>query len=298
MRQEIQRRKEFEISFSKEFQSTENEFKTMIQAVYDFSDAVFVPKKIKASCCNIYKKEMSKERKPNGSKYTAEEIITSYNSLSHVEKERYSKIAENVSTLHEPRNFEIKEGVKHVLMWYFRALGLPTKLAPYRSDTVYPAMIATTLSQYEYVLICDKSNIRVSGLPHLGLMNAIYLALGYESLFLFWKPDNSHNSRIGHLSAGETALTLLDMLTQEKFNKTFFESTGFTKIWRNGTGEVRETLPWKKLASAQGTIRVVGWPTSVPIISLSYMTKSQLKLLIDSLDKRCIPFCCSLEGYV
>ncbi|OAD80001.1 hypothetical protein PHYBLDRAFT_163051 [Phycomyces blakesleeanus NRRL 1555(-)] len=50
-------------------------------------------------------------------------------------------------------------------MWYFRALGLPTKLAPYRSDTVYPAMIATTLSQYEYVLICDKSNIRVSGSP-------------------------------------------------------------------------------------------------------------------------------------
>ncbi|OAD79484.1 hypothetical protein PHYBLDRAFT_162550 [Phycomyces blakesleeanus NRRL 1555(-)] len=47
------------------------------------------------------------------------------------------------------------------------ALGLPTKLAPYRSDTVYPAMIATTLSQYEYVLICDKSNIRVSGSPHL-----------------------------------------------------------------------------------------------------------------------------------
>ncbi|OAD68747.1 hypothetical protein PHYBLDRAFT_63348 [Phycomyces blakesleeanus NRRL 1555(-)] len=46
------------------------------------------------------------------------------------------------------------------------ALGLPTKLAPYRSDTVYPAMIATTLSQYEYVLICDKSNIRVSGSPH------------------------------------------------------------------------------------------------------------------------------------
>ncbi|OAD65406.1 hypothetical protein PHYBLDRAFT_176174 [Phycomyces blakesleeanus NRRL 1555(-)] len=45
------------------------------------------------------------------------------------------------------------------------ALGLPTKLAPYRSDTVYPAMIATTLSQYEYVLICDKSNIRVSGSP-------------------------------------------------------------------------------------------------------------------------------------
>ncbi|KAL0093858.1 hypothetical protein F4703DRAFT_1790280 [Phycomyces blakesleeanus] len=230
MRQEIQRRKEFEISFSKEFQSTENEFKTMIQAVYDFSDAVFVPKKIKASCCNIYKKEMSKERKPNGSKYTAKEIITSYNSLSHVEKERYNKIAENVSTLHEPRNFEIKEGVKHVL----------------------------------------------------GLMNAIYLALGYESLFLFWKPDNSHNSRIGHLSAGETALTLLDMLTQEKFN---------------GTGEVRKTLPWKKLASAQGIIRVVGWPTSVPIISLSYMTKPQLKLLIDSFDKRCISFCHSLEGY-
>ncbi|OAD71034.1 hypothetical protein PHYBLDRAFT_148251 [Phycomyces blakesleeanus NRRL 1555(-)] len=27
-------------------------------------------------------------------------------------------------------------------------------------------MIATTLSQYEYVLICDKSNIRVSGSPH------------------------------------------------------------------------------------------------------------------------------------
>ncbi|OAD80097.1 hypothetical protein PHYBLDRAFT_59143 [Phycomyces blakesleeanus NRRL 1555(-)] len=53
------------------------------------------------------------------------------------------------------------------LLWYFRALGLPTKLAPYRSDTVYPAMIATTLSQYEYVLICDKSNIRVSGSPHL-----------------------------------------------------------------------------------------------------------------------------------
>ncbi|OAD76856.1 hypothetical protein PHYBLDRAFT_62950 [Phycomyces blakesleeanus NRRL 1555(-)] len=48
------------------------------------------------------------------------------------------------------------------------ALGLPTKLAPYRSDTVYPAMIATTLSQYEYVLICDKSNIRVSGSPQLG----------------------------------------------------------------------------------------------------------------------------------
>ncbi|OAD66394.1 hypothetical protein PHYBLDRAFT_175204 [Phycomyces blakesleeanus NRRL 1555(-)] len=48
---------------------------------------------------------------------------------------------------------------------YFRALGLPTKLAPYRSDTVYPAMIATMLSQYEYVLICDKSNIRVSGSP-------------------------------------------------------------------------------------------------------------------------------------
>ncbi|OAD81213.1 hypothetical protein PHYBLDRAFT_161837 [Phycomyces blakesleeanus NRRL 1555(-)] len=47
------------------------------------------------------------------------------------------------------------------------ALGLPTKLAPYRSDTVYPAMIATTLSQYEYVLICDKSNIRVSGSPHV-----------------------------------------------------------------------------------------------------------------------------------
>ncbi|OAD70790.1 hypothetical protein PHYBLDRAFT_170877 [Phycomyces blakesleeanus NRRL 1555(-)] len=47
-----------------------------------------------------------------------------------------------------------------------KALGLPTKLAPYRSDTVYPAMIATTLSQYEYVLICDKSNIRVSGSPH------------------------------------------------------------------------------------------------------------------------------------
>ncbi|OAD73710.1 hypothetical protein PHYBLDRAFT_168146 [Phycomyces blakesleeanus NRRL 1555(-)] len=46
------------------------------------------------------------------------------------------------------------------------ALGLPTKLAPYRSDTVYPAMIATMLSQYEYVLICDKSNIRVSGSPH------------------------------------------------------------------------------------------------------------------------------------
>ncbi|OAD78847.1 hypothetical protein PHYBLDRAFT_163940 [Phycomyces blakesleeanus NRRL 1555(-)] len=45
------------------------------------------------------------------------------------------------------------------------ALGLPTKLAPYRSDTVYPAMIATTLSQYEYVLICDKFNIRVSGSP-------------------------------------------------------------------------------------------------------------------------------------
>ncbi|KAL0076159.1 hypothetical protein F4703DRAFT_1798323 [Phycomyces blakesleeanus] len=45
------------------------------------------------------------------------------------------------------------------------ALGLPTKLAPYRSDTVYPAGIATTLSQYEYVLICDKSNIRVSGSP-------------------------------------------------------------------------------------------------------------------------------------
>ncbi|OAD70937.1 hypothetical protein PHYBLDRAFT_63995 [Phycomyces blakesleeanus NRRL 1555(-)] len=50
-------------------------------------------------------------------------------------------------------------------LWYFRALGLPTKLAPYRSDTVYPAMIATMLSQYEYVLICDKSNIRVSGSP-------------------------------------------------------------------------------------------------------------------------------------
>ncbi|OAD70923.1 hypothetical protein PHYBLDRAFT_171001 [Phycomyces blakesleeanus NRRL 1555(-)] len=47
------------------------------------------------------------------------------------------------------------------------ALGLPTKLAPYRSDTVYLAMIATTLSQYEYVLICDKSNIRVSGSPHV-----------------------------------------------------------------------------------------------------------------------------------
>ncbi|OAD72132.1 hypothetical protein PHYBLDRAFT_71280 [Phycomyces blakesleeanus NRRL 1555(-)] len=49
------------------------------------------------------------------------------------------------------------------------ALGLPTKLAPYRSDTVYPAMIATTLSQYEYVLICDKSNIRVSGSPHFSI---------------------------------------------------------------------------------------------------------------------------------
>ncbi|OAD80324.1 hypothetical protein PHYBLDRAFT_137880 [Phycomyces blakesleeanus NRRL 1555(-)] len=28
-------------------------------------------------------------------------------------------------------------------------------------------MIATTLSQYEYVLICDKSNIRVSGSPQI-----------------------------------------------------------------------------------------------------------------------------------
>ncbi|OAD66904.1 hypothetical protein PHYBLDRAFT_174619 [Phycomyces blakesleeanus NRRL 1555(-)] len=45
------------------------------------------------------------------------------------------------------------------------ALVLSTNLAPYRYDTVYPAMIATTLSQYEYVLICDKSNIQVSELP-------------------------------------------------------------------------------------------------------------------------------------
>ncbi|OAD66596.1 hypothetical protein PHYBLDRAFT_74034 [Phycomyces blakesleeanus NRRL 1555(-)] len=51
------------------------------------------------------------------------------------------------------------------------ALGLPTKLALYRSDTVYPAIIATTLSQYEYVLICDKSNIRVSGSPHQVVYN-------------------------------------------------------------------------------------------------------------------------------
>ncbi|OAD66901.1 hypothetical protein PHYBLDRAFT_74201 [Phycomyces blakesleeanus NRRL 1555(-)] len=44
-------------------------------------------------------------------------------------------------------------------------LVLSTNLAPYRYDTVYPAMIATMLSQYEYVLICDKSNIQVSGSP-------------------------------------------------------------------------------------------------------------------------------------
>ncbi|OAD66767.1 hypothetical protein PHYBLDRAFT_70243 [Phycomyces blakesleeanus NRRL 1555(-)] len=53
------------------------------------------------------------------------------------------------------------------------ALGLPTKLASYQSDTVYLAMIATTLSQYEYVLICDKSNIRVSGSPHVVLIKLI-----------------------------------------------------------------------------------------------------------------------------
>ncbi|OAD74066.1 hypothetical protein PHYBLDRAFT_145529 [Phycomyces blakesleeanus NRRL 1555(-)] len=32
-------------------------------------------------------------------------------------------------------------------------------------------MIATTLSQYEYVLICDKSNIRVSGSSHQVVYN-------------------------------------------------------------------------------------------------------------------------------
>ncbi|OAD71013.1 hypothetical protein PHYBLDRAFT_171074 [Phycomyces blakesleeanus NRRL 1555(-)] len=57
--------------------------------------------------------------------------------------------------------------LSYSFLFYTRALGLPTKLAPYRSDTVYLAMIATTLSQYEYVLICDKSNIRVSGSPQI-----------------------------------------------------------------------------------------------------------------------------------
>ncbi|OAD74893.1 hypothetical protein PHYBLDRAFT_61063 [Phycomyces blakesleeanus NRRL 1555(-)] len=62
------------------------------------------------------------------------------------------------------------------------ALGLPTKLAPYRSDTVYPAMIATTLSQYEYVLICDKSNIRVSGSPQL---SKYYLLVIHQLYHIF-----------------------------------------------------------------------------------------------------------------
>ncbi|OAD66352.1 hypothetical protein PHYBLDRAFT_175164 [Phycomyces blakesleeanus NRRL 1555(-)] len=101
------------------------------------------------------------------------------------------------------------------------ALGLPTKLAPYRSDTVYPAMIATTLSQYEYVLICDKSNIRVSGSPQY-LLNMFLDVINPTTKCL-----DHHNSYYNQLAASK--LTEEDRQTNTTSNRRGNRKTALNK---------------------------------------------------------------------
>ncbi|GAA5812430.1 hypothetical protein MFLAVUS_005885 [Mucor flavus] len=255
LRQELERRKKFEIQFAAKNKISQNCANIIMDSIHDWNKQTLTKKETKKVPLTYIRE-----------KFTSEEVLSSYKSLNEEEKHEYEK-----------------------------------------------------RSKSETGSICTEFDFDLGLNSVVDTMRTLALAGGYSSVFLYWQRNHSVpkiNVRYSGPSSAEFSSELVRSKLFETYISSIKKDISYKKIcpahdtikknnnnkvaahekvlalFQRETGEVRKNIPWEKIKKDEGTIKVVGWPSEVPLAAPSQMHLGPVGLLLKAIDDGNVHFSC------